>query len=189
MDRLIDIIGATVLWSFIVLIMLRVNAQISDNAFETLNTSIAQMEAIDLGSIVEFDFRKVGDLITGDKIIIADSNQTKFYFDYNFDGSTDSISYSIGTTSDLSSTDNPNDKPLYRNFNNSSNIVGNISSFKLTYFDASGKQINYGALSSQTNRDLIKTIQVYFLRESIYANYDGFYVSMEWVRKISPKNI
>ncbi len=62
MDRLIDIIGATVLWSFIVLIMLRVNAQINDNAFETLNTSIAQMEAIDLGSIIEFDFKKIGNL-------------------------------------------------------------------------------------------------------------------------------
>lgn len=189
MDKLLDIIGATVLWSFIILIMLRVNTQMNNNSFENLNTSITQKEAIELGKIIEFDFPKAGDIISGDKIIVADSSELEFYFDFNHDGSTDSLKYFLGTTSELSFTSNPNDRPVYRRFNNTTNIVGSISNFKLTYLDSSGVQISYASLLNQTNRDNIKTIGIYFLKEAVYINYDGLYPAMEWERKISPNNL
>lgn len=189
MDKLLDILGATVLWGFIILILLRVNAQMTENSFENLNTSITQMDAIELGKIIEFDITKVGDIIEGDKIISADSTQIEFYFDYNHDGSKDTLKYFLGATSDLSHTNNPNDKPLYRQFNNSTKIIGEISNFKFSYSDSSGSQINIASLASQTIRNRVKTIGVYFLKESGYKNYDDLYPALEWERKISPKNL
>lgn len=189
MDKLLDILGATVLWSFIILILLRVNIQMTDNSFENLNTSITQMNAIELGKIFEFDFPNAGHLITGNKIITADSSEFEFYFDYNQDGSKDSLKYFLGTTSNLIQTLNPNDKPLYRHFNGTTTIIGEVSNLKLNYLDSSGAQISYASLSTQTARNKIKTIEIYFLKESGFKNYDELYPALEWERKISPNNL
>ena len=156
MDRLLDIIGATVLWSFIMLIIIGVNARMNDYSFESLNTTITQMDAVEITRIIEFDFPKAGNLITGDKVMLADSNELKFYFDKNLDGTTDLLEYSIGNTSGLTDTQNPNDRPLYRKINNRTEVIGNVTDFKLSYLDSLGQEISYASLATQTNRNKIE---------------------------------
>jgi len=74
MDKLLDLVGANLIWGFIMLIILGVNTQMNDYSFENLNTSITQMDAVELTKIIEYDFHKAGSLIAGNKVIIADSN-------------------------------------------------------------------------------------------------------------------
>lgn len=189
MDKMLDIIGATVLWSFLLLIMIRVNAQINSHSFNSLNTAVTQMNGVELTRILEYDLVKVGDLVTGDIVTIADSNQFQFYFDEQQDGSKDQLKYYLGSTSELYLTDNPNDKPLYRKLNSTIELIGSVTQLKFDYLDSLGQKLSYTALQNQLNRNKIKIIQVYLLHEGIYQNEEGYYPAVEWLRKINPNNI
>jgi nucleoside diphosphate kinase len=189
MDKILDIVGASVIWGLMMLIMIGVNSQINDHSFENLNTTITQMDAIELSEIIEFDFKKAGSHISGDKICIADSDQVKFYYDYDNNGVKDSMSYYLGNTSELSSSKNLNDKPVYRKLNNTTSIVGNITEMKLEYLDSLGQKLSYASLSSQSNMNKIKIFKITFKKEGMYPNYDSLYPAVDWVRQIKPKNL
>jgi hypothetical protein len=189
MEKLLDIVGASILWSFVLLIMIQVNSQMNDYSFESINNSVTQMDAVELSKIIEYDFPKAGALINGDKIIKADSNELKFYFDNNADGTKDSLYYYLGNTSELSSTYNPNDKPLYRKLNDTPYVVGSISDFKIRYLDSLGQEISYASLSSQVDRNKIEIFEIYFMKEGIFLNYDSLYPAVEWKREINPNNL
>jgi len=189
MEKLLDIVGASILWSFVLLIMIQVNSQMNDYSFQSLNNSVTQMDAVELGKIIEHDFPKAGNLISGDKVIIADSNAVKFYFDNNLDGTRDSLKYYLGNTSELASTPNPNDRPVYRRINNSTSVVGSISDFTIKYLDSLGQTISYSSLSSQASRNNIEIFEIYFKKEGIHLNYDSLYPAIEWKREINPNNL
>lgn len=189
MGKLLDLVGANIIWGFLLLIMINVNSQMNDFSFESLNTSITQMDAVELTRIIEFDFQKVGNLISGDVISIADSNQIKFYFDQNLDGFKDSMNYYLGSTADLAKTSNPNDRPVFRKLNDTINIVGNITELKLEYLDSLGQILNYTSLLNQSGRNKIKILKINILTEGQYPNYDSLYPAIDWVREIKPKNL
>lgn len=189
MDKIIDILGANIIWGFIMLIMLNVNSQISEYSFANLNTSITQMDAVELTKIIEFDFQKAGNLISGNKVAIADSNKLKFYFDDNYNGTKDSIIYSIGTTSAVSATANPNDREVFRKLNNTTYTIGTITKLDFEYLDSLGQKLSYSSLLNQSTRNKIKIIRIELLKEGIYANYDKFYPGVDWTREIKPKNL
>ena len=189
MEKILDLVGANIIWGFILLMIIGVNSQMNDYSFENINTSVTQLDAIDLTKIIEYDFRKAGMLISGDKISIADSNQLKFYFDKNSDGSKDSIRYSLGDTTNLKTTKNPNDKPVYRKFNDTTNIVGSITELKFEYLDSLGQKLTYASLLNQFNRNKIKIFKISLKKEGMYINYDSVYPAVDWVREIKPKNL
>ena len=189
MDRILDVVGATVLWSFVMLIMIGVNSRMNDYSFESLNTALTQMDAIELTRIIEYDLPKAGNLITGDKVFVADSTELKFLYDKDLDGTTDSLIYYLGTTEELSATQNTNDRYLYRKLNNTTSVIGNVTDFKLTYLDSLGQEISYASLSNQTNRNKIEIFKVYLMKEAAYPNYDSLYPAIEWLREINPNNL
>ena len=189
MDKLLDLIGANIIWGFLLLIIINVNSQMNDYSFESINTSVTQMDAVELTRIIELDFQKAGTLISGDKISIADSNQVKFYFDQNNDGSQDFLNYYLGNKSDLNDTANPNDRQIYRNLNDTINTIGNITDLKFEYLDSLGQNISYASLQNQTSRNNIKIFRISILKEGQYPNYDSLYPAIEWTREIRPKNL
>jgi len=113
----------------------------------------------------------------------------KFYFDNNNDGTKDSLTYFLGNTASLTSTANPNDKPVYRKLNDTTNIVGSISELKLEYLDSLGQKISYGSLLSQSSRNRIKIFKISLIKEGTYVNYDSLYPAIDWMREIKPKNL
>ncbi|MBM4175510.1 MAG: hypothetical protein FJ213_04965 [Ignavibacteria bacterium] len=189
MGNLIDILTATVIGAVVILMIIGINFYIENSSRDIINSNMAQTNITELGAVIEYDFYKIGYRITGNKIVTADSTEIKFYTDMDNNGNADTLRYYIGSTSELTATPNPNDRLLYRVYNNETPKSSNLGvvNFKLTYYDSAGSQINYGSLNSQTHRNRIRSIGVYLKVESPYP-IEGVYTGAEWKKIIRPKN-
>ena len=190
MSYLLDIIGSTIIAGMVVMILLAVNINTTTSSAAILFTTIEQRKITQISEIVQYDFYKIGYLIPGEKIAIADSNEIKFYSDINNDTEIDSVHYYVGNTTDLSYTTNPDDKPLYRQRNYQDSLLAEIPvvDFNLSYYDSIGNSLDYSSLTSAAGRNLIKSIKIKITVESdeVYADE---YRTSEWKKKISPKNL
>ncbi len=146
MQYLIDQIGAIVIASFLVLMVTTSNLRTNEFSSEILYSTLTQNEANELNNIISKDFNKIGYGITGEAIKSADSNCIQFKTDYisplypEGDGIADEIHYYVGSVSEMSETQNPNDMPLYRDLNNNKRILlGRVTKFNLAFFDKMGE--------------------------------------------------
>ena len=189
MSYLLDILGSTAISAAVIFMVLQFNNRVSDSSGEILLSTITQRDAITSAEIIEYDLYKMGFNVSGSSIAIADSNTIKFYSDLDNDGSKDSITYYLGSEKDLTSTANPNDKPILRKHNddNGYNIV-NVTDFEISYYDSIGTELTSAQLTNQSARDRIKTISVYLHAESVEP-IDTLYQGIDWFRIIRPKNI
>ena len=189
MAYLLDIIGAAILGGIVILMVIGINLQFTTTSSETFNSTLTQRDAVVSSQILEYDFYKVGYRISGEKIAIADSNEIKYYTDLNNDGTADTVHYYLGTTTGMSSTMNPIDKPLYRVLNSNPPYISSVvTEFKLAYLDAAGNQLNYGSLSSAIQRGNIRSIQTSLEFQSGYP-IDGDYQAVMMERSVRPKNL
>ncbi len=190
MGYLLDIIGSTIIAGMVVMILMAVNINTTTASSAILFTTIEQRKITDVSELIQYDFYKIGYLIPGEKIAVADSNEIKFYSDIDNNSEIDSVHYYVGYTSDLDYTSNPNDKPLYRQRNDQDSLLTEIPvvDFQLSYFDSLGNSLDYSSLTNSAGRDLIKSIKIKITVESdeLYADE---YQTSEWKKKISPKNI
>jgi lipopolysaccharide export LptBFGC system permease protein LptF len=187
---LLDIIGSTIIAGMVVMILMAVNINTTTSSAAILFTTIEQQKITQVSEIIQYDFYKVGYLVPGEKIAIADSNEIKFYADIDNDTKIDSVHYYVGYTTDLSYTSNPNDKPLYRQRNYQDSLLAEIPvvDFNLSYYDSIGNSLDYSSLTNSAGRDRIKSIKIKITVESdeLYADE---YRTSEWKKKISPKNL
>ncbi len=190
MASLIDIVTATVIGAAIILMIIGLNFYIESSSREIVNANIAQSNITDVTSVIEFDFYKIGYRVSTNKIGVADSSQLVYYTDFDDNGITDSLNYYLGPTSELPNTPNPNDRLLYRVHNSETPKSSNIGivDFKLVYYDSTGTKLNYPALTSQTIRNRIRSIEVYLKIESS-SSVEGTYAGVEWKKNIRPKNL
>jgi hypothetical protein len=189
MQSWLDIAGSFVIGAFILLIIINVNLFTSSSAAENLYTNISQENLVASTSVIEHDLYKAGFRVSGEKIALADSTELKFYCDIDNNGTKDSIHYSLGDPSQMSSTFNPNDRILYRSWNNESPKPSSVVvDFKLVYHDSLGAVINYSSLNNASFRNKIKTISAGLSIQSAEP-IDGFYQGAEWQKIIIPKNL
>ena len=188
MGYLLDVVGSMVVGSFVVLIILVLNLHIVTTSAENLNTNITQRDLTTAAFVMEHDLYKIGYRVNGSKIAIADSNEIRFYTDSDNNGTQDSIHYSVGDISNYSSTQNPLDRPLYRQENNDTTTAFSVVEFNLVYHDSIGNILDYGQLTTQAGRDYIKIINIALTIES-GEPIDGNYQTSRWGRKITPKNL
>lgn len=155
-STLMDIIGSAIVGGILLLILLRMNETAIANNYQYSGERIVQQNIVELVSLLEYDFRKIGYCRDWTQIpdpalaiIHADSTSITFLTDivtnanpYG-DGIVDALKYYLGPTSELTSTPNPNDRILYRVVNHNSALGSNlgITQFKLKYLDATGAQI------------------------------------------------
>jgi hypothetical protein len=149
---MLDIIGSFFVGGMLLLIGLRLNAQANEARAVYASSYILQQNITTVIDILEFDFRKIGYCKDWRKIPdpsksirIADSNKVRFWADYNNDGVLDSITYYLGSPSELSDTPNPRDCYLYRQINNSTPSKMNLGLTRLAfkYFDAENDSIPF----------------------------------------------
>lgn len=155
-SSLLDIMGSVLGGGILLLILLRMNATAVQNNYEYSGERIVQQNLVEVVSIIEYDFRKIGFCFDQTKIpdpakaiIRADSSSIYFLTDivtpdYPYgDGVVDTLKYYVGQTSSLASTPNPNDRILYRVINNNTPSGANlgVTQFKLTYFNSEGVKI------------------------------------------------
>jgi hypothetical protein len=111
---------------------------------------------------------------------MADTSGIKFLTDIESDGNLDSIYYYLGPTSELSGTENPRDRLLYRvvNADNPQEANLGVTHFHMIYYDALGDTIYHPIL----NNGEISSIEINVTVENVAA-YDENY-SRAYLRQI-----
>ncbi len=189
MGSWLDVVGSIIIGGFIILIVANLNLAITTSSSEILFSNIAQYELSSVLNIAEQDFSKIGYKASGDKISLAKKNEIKFSADIDDNGSVETVHYYWGEKSELTSTQNPNDRPLYRSIDNETGkTIGRITDFTLSYYDSSSKKLSYSSLENASTRRKIKSIKIYLKVESPEI-VDSLYHGAEWRRKLSPKNL
>jgi hypothetical protein len=143
-SSLLDIIGSMAVAGFLFLMVWKLNASANEASGVINQNLILQQNMTALVGIIEYDFRKIGycknwRLIPDatSSIRIADSTRLRFWADIDNDGLLDSITYTLGPTSELTTTPNPRDRLLYRQVNTAGAYPMNlgVTQFSLKYYD------------------------------------------------------
>ena len=188
-STLIDLIASTVIGGFLLLILFRLNDAAVENNFVYGGEAIAQANLVEVVQLVEHDFRKIGYCRDWEQIpdpsksvLMASQNSIKFLTDEDNDGIVDTLYYYLGSTDELPTTPNPNDKMLYRIKNNGQPIGANlgVTQFDLFYYDAMGNELTFPI----TVPSAIYTMQINIKVEDVYGydriNGEETYSSAFW---------
>lgn len=183
MGYLLEIAASTIVGGMLLLLVMRMNASILESATSLSFEKTVQSNITSLVEDIEYDVRQIGYKVSSDpKIIVADSNRISFLADINNDNTIDTVSYYMGSTTQLLNTQNPNDRFLYRIVNNSPEFTTNLGviDFRIWYFNQSGLLA--------TNLTDIKYIKYALEVESIFpinGEYKGAYTE----RIVRPNNL
>ena len=189
MGQWIRLMGSTIIAGYIIFIILNLNSTMSSTTSRYYQNSMNQRNALTIGQTVEYDFYKMGYNISGNKILQADSSTLKFVSDLNNTGGTDTMTYSLSTTSKVTNTPNPNDKIIYRQHNSGTAYsLGVVTRFYMQYYDSLLNDLSYTSLTSQTIRSNIRVIRTY-IRSEIASQVDNSYYPLEWQEDIKPRNL
>jgi hypothetical protein len=184
----LDIIGSVIVGSLVLMLLLKVNFQISNNSREISTNGVVQANLSGLGVVVENDLYKIGYRIsgTGNKINTSALNQLSYLVDLNNDGTSHTVKYYLGDTSQAHSSSNPNDKPLFKVIDNGTPMaMALVRDCQFTYYDSTGTQISDTTING---RKLIRILKVYIKSES-QDLINNYYQTAEYSRKIKPMNL
>lgn len=180
-SSLIDILGASLIGSMLLLIMFRLNDSSIENSYMHTGNLITQQNLVSIVELLNYDFSKIGyceqwERIPDPSVSITAATDTSISFLTDFitasnpfgDGNIDTLSYYLGKTTELASTPNPRDKILYRVENGQTPLGSNlgVTHFKLTYYATDGT-----LLTSPYTTSMIATIQIDLKIEDVYG-YD-----------------
>lgn len=190
-QTILDLIASTFVFGSLLLMMLRINANIAQNYQAYGNDLVVQQNLVEVVRLLEYDFRKIGYCKDPSKIPdpsrairYADSIRIKFYTDFSTaanpygDGNLDSLDYYLGAF--VTVTPNPFDRLLYRVENNQTPVGVNLglTTFNLQYFDSDKLAIAYPI----TDYGEIATMQITIRCENLAAwtvnQYSGRFDSL-----------
>ncbi|MEJ2495020.1 MAG: hypothetical protein P8Y79_11915 [Ignavibacteriaceae bacterium] len=188
MTEIIDYIGSVVVVGIVILIVANLHFSLSAEASNNLYSTNLEYNIVGVAETFEYDLYKAGYRVEGDKIIIADSSEIKFLTDINNDGNVDSVYYRAGDVSELDSTENNNDRILYRTLNTTTNAMDYITKLKISYYDSCFKQIDYANLSNANWKSAIRGIKIQIIKETT-DKINGGFIKSEWNKVINPINL
>ena len=182
-STIIDILGSMLIGGTLLVILWRLNDATTANTYNYGGELSLQQNLATVATIIEHDFRKIGYCANWNimpdsgRIFLADSSKIKFLTDVQNDGVIDSMYYYLGPTSELSMTENPRDRVLYRVINNETPVKSNlgVTQFYLIYFNPLGDTIPFPI----TEPDEIATMEINLTVENTDA-YDQQYSSAFW---------
>jgi len=183
-SSLIDVLGSFLVGGMLFMILLRMNDASVQNTFKYGGDLLVQQNLVEVVSLLEYDFRKIGycrdwqNIPDPSKAIIAaDSNSITFLTDIDNDAVVDTMKYYLGPASELADTPNPRDRLLYRVINGTVPLTANlgVTQFQLVYFNALGDSLSF-PISVPSE---IYTMQINITVEN-YAAYDNEYSSAFW---------
>jgi len=179
----IELAGTFLIAGIFILSLLTLNGQIMEsNTVNSLNV-IAQRNATNIATILQTDFRKIGQGIeTATESIqsISDSSLS-FVSDIDQDGFADTVAYRLGASGEATGTENAKDRYLYRTLNGSeSDVALGLTRLELTYFDEQG---NSTIVPSE-----IRMIGISLTVETPFY-YQERLGTAEWQGQITPNNL
>ena len=193
MAVMMDIVGSLVMLGMVILMIMGININMSQETYKGLTEFNLHAQSIQLSRIFEFDLYKMGYAVSKPGVIaIADTSRIKFYSNlFNIAGRRDSVEYNLGTA--VPSSTNPRDRALYR-FENTTQVFINFSvtRFKLSYYN--GNDSLLGTPVTGSLRDSIKSVRVYLTLESpepFDTSRTGgpSYISTFYQKLIYPRNL
>jgi len=142
MNSMLDIIGAFLAGSLLLISLIGTNTHLVESTYKNSLMITAQENAGEISKLVEYDLRKIGYGNDSLKVYIttADSNRITFISDHDNNGTRDSISYFTGDTTEVTETPNPHDRRLYRVVNTKSPQIISVGLTRLhfSYYDSTG---------------------------------------------------
>lgn len=190
-STIIDIVGSMIIGGTLLVVLWRLNDATTANTYNYSGELSLQQNLATIATIIENDFRKIGYCadwnVMPDSawIILADSNKIKYLTDIDFDGDgtthpngvIDTMYYYLGPASELSTTENPRDRVLYRVVNSETPVKTNlgVTQFNIVYFNPLGDTIPFPV----TEPAEISTMEINVTVENTAA-YDKQYSSAFW---------
>ena len=183
-STIIDILGSIIIGGILMSIAWRLSDAATEKTYNNSGELALQQNLATVAQIIERDFRKIGYCEDWNKlpdptkaILFADSSSIKYLTDVDYDGDLDSIYYYLGPTSELSATENPRDRVLYRVVNDETPMQSNlgVTRFYMVYYDALGDSISLPL----SNYGLIASIEINVVVENVAA-YNEKYSSAYW---------
>jgi hypothetical protein len=175
MSVMMDIIVAALLGAVITLITINANLVIRE-AWSSYNSTImVQQMLISDAQIVESEFRNMGCGVNIASKSIIEALDTSITFNMSLrpepGTSVDTIKYYSGSVNELTSTDNPDDRFLYRRKNSGAlERVGIVTRFNLVYFSYQNDTL----LTPVNDLTSIGLVEVTLEVQSPYASYIDF---------------
>jgi hypothetical protein len=198
MNILLDILGSIVTGGMVLLIHFGLISKMNNVSTDLLLSNINASDAVEITKIIESDVYKIGYRDTTSIVFeLAQQCSVQFKAAINVDSLPKSIFYYTGTTSQMTSTKNPNDKPLYRQIIGQNPVmIGIVRDFNLTYLDSAGNSIAYAYLTTQTQRNQIQGLTLLLkvessatvLKDERSQTKNDVYPFVEWRKTIYPKN-
>ena len=188
MTEIIDYIGSVIVVGIVILIVTNLHFSMNAEATDSLFSTNLEYNIVGVAEQLEFDIYKAGYRANGNKILVADSSKIGFLTDIDNDGNLDSVFYRVGPVSELVSTENLNDRILYRTLNTSTEQIDNVTKLKISYYDSSFKQIDYANLTDPYWKSAIRGIKVQLIKETT-NKIEGEYKKTEWNKVINPINL
>jgi len=179
----IQLAGSFLIGGMVLLTILSMNIEILETSSINSLGTMAQENVMEIAAILDYDFKKIGHMVprtTSALLSISDST-ISFRSDIDQDTIIDTVAYRVGSPSETSSTDNPNDRYLYRSINGTEyDVALGITSWELDYFNE-----NMGATSAV---DSVRIIQI-SLEVGTMFGYNENYGRASWSSQIAPKNL
>ena len=192
MNIMMDYIASMVIFGILTLTIARVQGNINTTLYLNTQSIIVQGSATSFARQIEWDFLKIGHRTVGQKIFYADSVKLVFKGDLENRYVQDSITYTIGNTSNATDTFNPRDFPLYR-YMGATALRQNFGlvEFKLSYIDSAYNPIAM-PINTTSQCVLIRGINLYFKVESAEPTvtpFDTLWAAISWQKLMFPRNL
>jgi hypothetical protein len=183
MSTLLDMVGSFVVGGLLLLMILNVNGNVSDQSTLDQLELTVQENMAELVNEIEFDFRKIGYHVPNAalSIVRVDTSAIIFRGDIDNNGTVDSISYVLESPANVHGTVNPRDRILRRSVNGVSQggSLG-VVRFLVTVRDISG--------AVTTDLTLVKVINYSLVVENAFP-IDTTYARSAWTGTVRPKNL
>lgn len=144
MATIIDIIMSAFMGGTLLIIILTANDIATENSSMITGNQLVQESLASVSQFVEGEFRNMGfGIPDSEKVILfADSSTLQFRVDLRpYDGIPDTVTFSLGPTSELAATQNEQDRYLYRKVNQSAKAaIGVVTQFRLRYISRNGAE-------------------------------------------------
>jgi hypothetical protein len=193
MSSLIDLVTSAVIFGILTLTIARVQSNINATVYENQFSYVTQTNSVELARQIEWDFAKIGHhVMTGSKILSADSTEIQFRADLTNTGAINIVRYTVGDTSGSLQTMNKRDYPLFRE-QDGAMVQQNwgLTYFKIRYYDADNQQIP-PPITGSSDLARIHSINVVFLLESpepVVTMSDTTWSGVAWEKSIVPRNL
>jgi hypothetical protein len=196
MTVMMDIVFASVILGMIILTVMNVNINLTQENWKGMVELNTQTEAIQLARIMEFDLYKIGYRVpfaARPSFMVADSEHVKFKTNLgDLAGAVDIVEYGLGDL--VLNSKNPRDRMLFR-IENITKVYINYSvvGFKMSYYDSNDVKLST-PVSGAANLNKIRSVRVLLKLESPEPFDTTFaggvqYASAMYSKLIYPRNL